>query len=113
LSDDDDLDPRLRYANERTFLAWIRTSLALMTAGLAIAQLLPAFNVPGGRRIIGLPLIALGIWASVAAFRQWVVNDEAMAARRTVERSRLPIIVAVGVAVVSVVALVIAAFGQK
>ena len=44
--DGDDLDPRLHYANERTFLAWIRTSLALMTAGLVITQLLPASSSP-------------------------------------------------------------------
>ena len=52
-------DVRFSYANERTFLAWIRTSLGLITAGLAITQLLPPFDVPGGRRLIGLPLIAL------------------------------------------------------
>ena len=44
-------DPRVTYANERTMLAWIRTALALMTAGLAITQLLPAFRFAGGRRV--------------------------------------------------------------
>ena len=46
----EELDPRLHYANERTFLAWIRTSLALVTAGLVVTQLLPAFRITGGRR---------------------------------------------------------------
>ena len=35
-----DPDPRFTFANERTFLAWTRTSLALIGAGLAVAQLL-------------------------------------------------------------------------
>ena len=37
----------------------------LITAGLAITQLLPSFDFPGGRRLIGLPLIALGILIAV------------------------------------------------
>ena len=46
---DDDREPDVRfsYANERTFLAWIRTSLGLVTAGLAITQLLPPFHFEG------------------------------------------------------------------
>ena len=36
-------DPRLTFANERTFLAWNRTALALVAGGLAAAQ------IPEGR----------------------------------------------------------------
>ena len=32
----DDPDPRFTFANERTFLAWNRTSLALIAAGLGV-----------------------------------------------------------------------------
>src|SRR5436305_10079698 len=64
---DEDPDVRFSYANERTFLAWNRTSLALVTAGLAITQLLPPFDVPGGRRLIGLPLIAVIIGLALIA----------------------------------------------
>jgi uncharacterized membrane protein YidH (DUF202 family) len=42
-------DPRFTFANERTFLAWSRTALALVVAGLGIVQLLPPFpRVPAG-----------------------------------------------------------------
>jgi putative membrane protein len=71
-------DARFSYANERTFLAWIRTALRLMTAGLAITQLLREFDLPGGRRLIGLPLIALGVVIAVASYRQWRANERAM-----------------------------------
>jgi putative membrane protein len=53
------IDARFSYANERTFLAWNRTALASVTAGLAVTQLLPDFSIAGGRRLIGIPLIAL------------------------------------------------------
>ena len=56
----DEPDVRFTYANERTFLAWNRTALALIATGVAATQLLPEFHVSGGRQILGLPMIALG-----------------------------------------------------
>jgi len=108
----EDLDPRLHYANERTFLAWIRTALALVTAGLVVTQLLPAFRITGGRRMVGLPLIALGTFLAVACFRQWDRNEAAMRARQPLPRSHLPMIVAGGVAAVAVVAVLVGAFAS-
>jgi putative membrane protein len=108
----EELDPRLHYANERTFLAWIRTSLALITAGLVVTQLLPAFRITGGRRLVGLPLIVLGTYLAIASFRQWDHNETAMRARRPLPRSYLPVIVAGGVAVVAVVAVLVGAFAS-
>ncbi len=55
-----DPDVRFTYANERTFLAWNRTALALIATGVAATQLLPALDIRFGRRILGLPLIAMG-----------------------------------------------------
>jgi putative membrane protein len=103
-------DPRLLYANERTFLSWIRTSLALIATGLAIVELLPEFRVAGGRRIVGLPLIALGIWLSAAAYRSWTANERAMRENRPLPRSHEALILAFGVCVVAAVAIVFAAF---
>ena len=108
---DRDPDVRFSYANERTFLAWNRTALALVTAGLAVTQLLPPFDVPGGRRMIGLPLIATGTLISVASFFQWRRNDQAMRAGRPLPRSVLPGLVAIVVAVSAGIALVLAALG--
>jgi len=92
-------DAQLSYANERTMLAWIRTSLALTTAGLAISQLLPPFGFAGGRRVVGVPLIALGVWAAAAAYRTWALNERAIE-------------VTAGVVVVGALALVLAAIGN-
>ena len=62
-----DPDPRFTLANERTFLAWNRTALALIAGGLAVAQFLK-FGIGGGRLILALPLIALGAAMSLSSY---------------------------------------------
>ena len=83
-------DVRLSFANERTFLAWERTAVGLITAGLAITQLLPSFDFPGGRRLIGLPLIALGIVIGATSYWEWHLNQDAMRHDLPLPHSRLP-----------------------
>ncbi|HEX9994036.1 MAG TPA: DUF202 domain-containing protein [Acidimicrobiales bacterium] len=106
-------DPRFSFANERTFLAWCRTALALMTAGLAIAQLLPAFGVPGDRRLIGLPLIAGGAVLSAGSFFQWARNERAMRLGQDLPRSLLLPTVALVIAVTAAIALVLVVVGEQ
>ncbi len=52
----DEPDPRFTLANERTFLAWNRTALALIGGGLAVSQFLDDFDLPGGNDWLGVPL---------------------------------------------------------
>ena len=99
-------DARFTFANERTFLAWSRTALALVTAGLAIIQLLPPFpGVPWGRRIIGIPLILLGSVVAIVGFLEWTGNQRALRRGEPLGRSRLPWILAVTIAAVGLIAL--------
>ena len=106
-------DPRFSYANERTFLAWNRTALALISVGLAVTNLLPPFHLPFGRRIIGLPLIALGAFVALASLREWAGNQRAMREGRPLPVARLPLLVSAVIGVVAVVALVVAAIGAS
>jgi putative membrane protein len=105
-----DPDVRFSYANERTFLAWIRTALGLVTAGLAITQLLPPFDFAGGRRLIGLPLIALGVVLAIASLYSWRANERAMRRGEEIPRSPIPAITAVVVAAVAVVGFFLVVF---
>jgi putative membrane protein len=103
----EDPDYRFSLANERTFLAWIRTALALVAGGLAATQLLPELQIEFAREAIGAGLVGLGTLLAGVAFRRWAINEEAMRLGRPIPASRLPALLAVGVAVVSVGALLL------
>ena len=106
-------DVRFTYANERTFLAWNRTALALVATGIAATQLLPKFSdLPGGRRIIGLPLIAFGAVLALVSYRRWYVNERAMCLGEPLPPSNLSLWLAIGIAVVAAVATVVALVGD-
>src|ERR1700678_3313713 len=101
-------DPRFTFANERTFLAWSRTALALVVAGLGIVQLLPPFpGVPAGRHLLGVPLIVLGAVLAVAAYTEWVRNQRALRRGEPMRRSILPYLLTATVAGVAVIAAVV------
>ena len=53
-------DYRFSLANERTFLAWLRTGLALVGGGLAAAQFLPPLPMSHLREVIAVALLLLG-----------------------------------------------------
>jgi inner membrane protein YidH len=108
-------DPRFTFANERTFLAWSRTALALVVAGLAIVQLLPPFpRVPAGRHLLGVPLIVLGAVLAVGAYGEWVRNQRALRRGDPLPQSVMPWILAAtiaGMAVISAIVLLVSAVG--
>jgi putative membrane protein len=92
-------------ANERTFLAWSRTSLALVVGGLAIAQLLPPFaGVPWGRSAIATPLILLGAAVSVLSYLEWKANQRALTRGEPLSGSRLPVVLALTISVIALLA---------
>jgi inner membrane protein YidH len=112
-TDEIEPDVRFTYANERTFLAWNRTALALVATGVAATQLLPELHVSGGRRLLGLPLIALGALIACTSFLHWKANERAMRRDQPLPRSPMPLVLSVGIGVVAVIAVVLAAFGPK
>ena len=98
-------DARFTMANERTFLAWNRTALALVVGGLAVAQLLPPFRgVPWGRSAIATPLILLGAIMSMLSYYEWQANQRALRCGAPLPRSRLPRILAVTITVIALLA---------
>lgn len=109
---DEEPDARFTYANERTFLAWNRTALALIATGVAATQLLPKLQVEWGRRLLGLPLIALGAIVAAESLRQWRANQRAMRRGEPLPRSRMPVILTIGIVVVGAIAVGLTAVGN-
>ena len=98
-------DARFTFANERTFLAWNRTALALVVAGLAIAQLLPPFSgLPWGRHLLAVPLIVLGAALAGASYLEWRRNQRALRSGLPLPRSHLPRILAASIGAMAIVA---------
>jgi len=101
-------DPRFTFANERTFLAWSRTALALVVAGLGVVQLLPPFpRVPWGRHVLGVPLIVFGAIVAVTAYAEWTRSQQAMRHGSPLPRSVMPLIMAIVIAAMAVLAAVV------
>src|SRR5271165_1132062 len=106
-------DVRFTYANERTFLAWNRTALALIATGIAATQLLPSFHVAAGRRILGLPLVGLGALVAGTSLWHWRLNEKAMRRGHPLPRSPMPVVLALGVVAVAIIGAVLASYGAR
>lgn len=70
-------DPRISLANERTFLAWIRTAVALFAAGVAIEALNLAID-PGLRIAAAVLFVALGSVATVQSWLGWAHSERSL-----------------------------------
>lgn len=76
-SPNDDLDPDVRFllANERTLLAWIRTSLAVLAGGVALTQLGSNSTT---KTVIGIMAILLGAFMASVGYLRFKVADRAI-----------------------------------
>ncbi len=98
LADGKDPDPRFTLANERTFLAWIRTSLALLAAGIGLEAFVD--DLPEGlRRGLASLLIVLGAGLAVGAFVRWLGTERAMRHSRSLPPPDLAPWLAAGIGV--------------
>jgi putative membrane protein len=103
-------DPRFTFANERTFLAWIRTALGFLAAGVAVAAVARLVGPLGLETRLGaIVLILCGLVCGVAAFRRWMINERAMRLGEPLPSSPLLLIVTAIVAGVALASLVVVA----
>ena len=101
-------DPRFSFANERTFLAWIRTGLGFVTAGVAVAAIAQLNDALGLEvRIASLVLVLCGLVCAVAALSQWMSNERAMRLDRPLPSSPLMPFLTGAIVLVALVAIVV------
>lgn len=97
-------DYRFTLANERTFLAYIRTALALEAAGLAVIQFLHP-HPEDVRLALGVVLLLLGLTVAVLGYRRWEASERAIRQATSLPPLRLPFVLSIGMLGVSLTAL--------
>lgn len=106
-----DPDYRFTLANERTFLAWLRTGLALLAGAVALSSLVPDFGPRTVRIAITGLLLVLAFTVTVGAYVRWDRAERALRENRSLPTDPLPRLVVAGlvITVAGVVLLVILA----
>lgn len=114
-AEEQDADPDYRFtlANERTFLAWFRTALALIAGGVAVVQLVPEFAFPGARHILGILLTVSGGAVALLAVRRWRRVQTAMRRDEDLPPTRLPTFLGVALAAVTVFVMVLIVLSSR
>ena len=106
LRDGQEPDPRFTLANERTFLAWIRTSVGL-SAGAVALEAFAGDEIP---EIIRTPLacilLVLAALLAIVAFRRWIRIEFAMRHKQPLPMPQASILLVLGIAIGAVVLIV-------
>jgi putative membrane protein len=98
------IDYRFSLANERTFLSWIRTALALLAGGVAAAKAIH-FDHELWRWVVGVPPVLAGALLAAEAPARWRRYEDAMRAGRALPVGRRMAAVGLGLAIYALVVL--------
>ena len=71
-------DPRFTLANERTFLAWIRTALAFIAGGIALEAFAGTAIADPWRTVLSLFIVIIGLLLSLGATVRWLRVEASM-----------------------------------
>jgi putative membrane protein len=99
-------------ANERTLLAWVRTTLALDAAGLGVVRFAPPLGIPGGRELVGGVLILLGAATAWSGYRRFLATDRAMRSGDPLPAHAAPRVLAATLAAISLAILIMLVVDQ-
>jgi putative membrane protein len=91
-------DYRFSLANERTFLAWLRTALAILAGAVAIDQLTPNIAPAPVRIVLCVVLAMVGAVLAIQAYARWSTQEQAMRHNRELPHSWLLIMMTIVVA---------------
>ncbi|PCC98162.1 YidH family protein [Halopseudomonas pelagia] len=107
LSDGEAPDPRFTLANERTFLAWIRTALALLGGGVAVEAFTVNLLEPVLRTWLATMLISLSATLSAGACWRWLKVERALRHRQPLKVSQLVPLLTLAVASMGVISALV------
>ena len=81
-------DYRFTLANERTFLAWIRTALAILSAGVLLDQFSTKLQPHAVVVAVGAFMCIVAAALCGVAYRRWARNEQAMRHKAPLPHSR-------------------------
>ncbi|MEV0341528.1 DUF202 domain-containing protein [Nocardia sp. NPDC050713] len=100
------VDYRFTLANERTFLAWMRTSLGLLAGGVAVHTLVQPFHMAGLRRVLAVSCIVLAVVVALGGYLHWRRVGRAMRRAEPLPETVLVPVLSVGIGIVSIMACI-------
>jgi putative membrane protein len=100
-------DYRMSLAAERTYLAYVRTALALLAAGVAVAGALPDAGHENLRRVMGVVLVLAGLLVGATARARWRAVDASMRSGTPLPHGRTSVALSAAVVIVGLLALVL------
>ncbi|MBV7406637.1 YidH family protein [Enterobacter sp. ENT03] len=98
-------DYRFSLANERTFLAWIRTALGFLAAGVGLDQLAPDFATPLIRELLALLLCLFAGGLAIYGYLRWLRNEKAMRLKEDLPYTRTLLVISFILTLVAVVVM--------
>lgn len=103
-------DYRYLLANERTFLAYVRTAVALHVAGFGILQFL-THSQDLVREGFGVAMVAVGSFVGIVGYRRFRTNEATIRADGDMDTARNPAVLAVAVGALPLLAALVIIFG--
>ncbi|MTH47840.1 YidH family protein [Intestinirhabdus alba] len=100
-------DYRFSLANERTFLAWIRTALGFLAAGVGLDQLAPDFATPAIRELLALLLCLFAGVLALYGWLRWLRVEKAMRLKEDLPYTRSLLLVSAILTCVATVVMVL------
>jgi putative membrane protein len=104
-------DYRFSLANERTFLAWIRTALGFLAAGVGLDQLAPEFATPLIRQVLALLLCLFAGGLAVYGYMRWLRNEKAMRLKEDLPYTRSLLVISAVLLTVAAVVMGLVLYG--
>ncbi|AST77596.1 TPA: DUF202 domain-containing protein [Citrobacter farmeri] len=98
-------DYRFSLANERTYLAWIRTALGFLAAGVGLDQLAPDFATPVIRELLALLLCLFAGGLAIYGYLRWLRNEKAMRLKEDLPYTRALLVISMILTIVAIVVM--------
>lgn len=98
-------DYRFSLANERTYLAWIRTALGFLAAGVGLDQLAPDFATPVIRELLALLLCLFAGGLAIYGYLRWLRNEKAMRLKEDLPYTRTLLVISMILTIVAIVVM--------